>query len=306
MRPPLFTFLTFNRLGNTCISLESVLQSPDDFEMYIIDNGSKDYTWDYLQTIKDPRIKDKKRFDSNLGIAALNYGLSFRKPDQDWVNVEPDTHLHNKNFISDFQKVCELYPDFGYFSGMLYGGAVALTELSHDYIRNLVIRSPQTVIQRGQYRVFDCPVGMTGYCLYIPANIMNQLVFLDEVSYGADVDLNCRIGKALHKKAGFVFNIGCSMIGTNCLICLAYGNICPGQDVCNKVYSRVSRDFIIKKGTSTTDIINRRINGQLPLKCNSIFAPESMPLAEQQISRQHIKELKEIYDKYLKTIGYQK
>jgi hypothetical protein len=305
MRPPLFTFLTFNRLGNTCISLESVLQSPDDFEMYIIDNGSKDFTWDYLNTIDDPRIKDRKRFDSNFGIAALNYALSFRKEDQDWVNVEPDTHIHNKNFISEFKKASEFYPEFGYFSGMLYGGDVPLTVISHDYVKTMVDTYPQTVIQRGQYRVWDSGVGMTGYCLYIPSNVMNQLMFLDEVSYGADVDLNCRIMKGLKKKAGFVFNIGCSMIGTDCKICLSYGNICPGQNICNKIYSRVTSTFIAKRGTWTTDVINQRISGKLPLKCDSIFGQQISDSDKAQ-SLKNIEELKNIYDEYLRTMGYQK
>jgi hypothetical protein len=297
MRPPLFTFLTFNRLGNTIFSLKSILESVDDFELYLLDNFSQDNTWEYLNSINDPRIVDRKRFESNYGVAALNYALSFRKEDQDWINVEPDTLIHNKSFITIFQNTSLFFPEFGYFSGMLFKE----NEMTDFYIKKTIEAHPESIIQRNTYKIFNSPVGMTGYCLYIPYLTMNELMFLDEVSCGADVEMNSRILNVLKKKAGFVFNIECEMIGIDCSICPVLGNICTKENICKKMYSKVYHDFILKNRNDAAGIIQKIKNNEIPVRCNSIFG-KNMLLEEQRISRENIAELKLMYQEYLSKI----
>ena len=80
MNTPIISFVTFNRLGLTIRNLERLLESKDNFELYIIDNNSTDDTWEYLKSVNDPRIVEKKRFDLNRGIVyAMNYVISHRK-----------------------------------------------------------------------------------------------------------------------------------------------------------------------------------------------------------------------------------
>lgn len=83
MIPPFLSYITFNRLGLTARSLKSILDTPEDFEMHIIDSNSKDDTWEYIQSLDDSRIKSKTRLDMNLGpVYALNLNLSKRRQEQ--------------------------------------------------------------------------------------------------------------------------------------------------------------------------------------------------------------------------------
>ena len=91
---PLVAYPTFNRLGSTVLSLGSLLRTTDNFELYVGDNDSKDKTWDFLQSLKDPRIKEIKRFEHNYGeINVLNWALSKRRKGQDVVIMENDAQL---------------------------------------------------------------------------------------------------------------------------------------------------------------------------------------------------------------------
>ena len=80
MNTPIVIFVTWNRLGVTISNLKALLKTEDDFDLYIIDNGSIDGTADYLSSLKDNRIKEIKILDKNYGlIYAANYGISKRK-----------------------------------------------------------------------------------------------------------------------------------------------------------------------------------------------------------------------------------
>lgn len=114
MTPPFVNYITFNRLGLTARSLQSILDTPEDFEMHIIDSNSKDDTWDYLQTLNDPRIKSKTRLPINAGpIPALNMNLTKRRPDQYFFNIDSDVVIKTKDWLSRFMKVFEAFPDVG-------------------------------------------------------------------------------------------------------------------------------------------------------------------------------------------------
>ena len=114
MTPPFVNYIAFNRLGLTAGSLKSILDTPEDFEMHIIDSNSKDDTWEYLQSVKDPRIKSLLRLPVNAGpIPALNLNLSQRKRDQYFFNIDSDVVIKTKDWLSRFMKVFVAFPEVG-------------------------------------------------------------------------------------------------------------------------------------------------------------------------------------------------
>ena len=114
MTPPFLSYTTFNRMGLTARSLKSILDTPEDFEMHIIDSNSKDNTWEYLQSVTDPRIKSKLRLPVNAGpIPALNLNLTKRRPEQYFFNVDCDIVINTKDWLSQFMKVFNAFPKVG-------------------------------------------------------------------------------------------------------------------------------------------------------------------------------------------------
>lgn len=114
MVPPFLSYTAFNRLGLTARSLKSILDTPEDFEMHIIDSNSQDDTWEYIQSVNDSRIKSKTRFPVNSGpIPALNFNLTKRRPDQYFFNVDNDVVIKTKDWLSRFMKVFNTFPEVG-------------------------------------------------------------------------------------------------------------------------------------------------------------------------------------------------
>lgn len=76
-------FVTYNRLEYTKLSLPSVLADPtEEFSLTIWDNASTDGTQKYLESIEDPRIKEKVFSRENVGqMAAVNEIWSKSKSD---------------------------------------------------------------------------------------------------------------------------------------------------------------------------------------------------------------------------------
>jgi glycosyltransferase involved in cell wall biosynthesis len=298
-RPPLVTMVTFNRLGNTIPSLNSLLSCEEDFDLYIIDNGSRDKTWEYLQTINDPRIKEKKRFDGNIGGAAAgNYGLSHRLPDQDWLNFEYDTVIHSKKFISDFREAYRLVPEAGAFSAtILVDGVSFLEGLRKE------LPAHRFFFREGK-EFLDSPT--MGYCWYIPYETMNELGYLDEVSYGQDADFNFRIRSGLKRMTSYATWITCIMapFGGVCETCPVNGNLCPGNKMCTKYYSRITTKFTeIRDIYKIDNLIQQRLLGGMSFKCSSVFGKEPMPENEKKMSLDNIDLYKKLYNDFLETLN---
>jgi len=297
-RPPLISYLTFNRLGNTAITLPSLLRTYDDFELYLIDNGSRDDTWQFLQDTRDPRIKHKKRFEDNVGGAhGLNYALSFRKQDQDWINFEYDVRLHDKNFVQHFQAYYQAFPEFGGFSAVLYPEQLQLVE-------SLIIKEPPRQLIKEDKRVYVDSI--MGFCSYIPYEVMNQLGFYDEVNCLLDIELNQRIINCLHKRTGYALSIHCSQTapGGECSTCIAYHEPCHSNRKCLKYYGRIITKVTETVGTHNIEALTKkRSHGKLPIKCGSIFSTD-VPMSEEDIeaSKRIMALFKQYTDEFLQTV----
>jgi glycosyltransferase involved in cell wall biosynthesis len=290
-RPPLISFLTYNRLGNTVVSLYSLLRSHDDFELYIVDNGSKDATWEYLNDTKDPRIKHVRGFDTQIGCAhALNYMLTFRKDDQDWINFENDYNIHDKNFVNSFHEYYKEFPEIGAFSASVFPRQC-------QTIDELIKNDPERYIVRNEKRVYLDTV--MGFCTYIPYETMNLIGYYDEVQCLLDIELQSRF-KLLKRQTCYAMDIHVSHIlkGGCCDTCVAHHSYCKGGNTCMEYYARIIPMVTQEIGLQGLSDINKlRIEENYPIKCNTIFSGHINP-DEKKKSQDVIDLFKKLTRKY--------
>jgi glycosyltransferase involved in cell wall biosynthesis len=305
-RPPIISFLTYNRLGNTAISLPSLLRTHDDFELYIIDNASRDDTWEFLNDTKDPRIKHRKKFDDNIGVVhGLNYVLSHRKNDQDFINFEYDYRIHDKNFVKNFRETANTFPEMAAISATIYPA-------KYEEMKKIIEKKESpSYLKRNDIEVYLDYI--LGFCLYIPYETMNELGYYNEVDCFGDVELNLRF-RGMKKVMGYALDIHVSHSthGGHCDTCIAYHNPCYGYDIyrnpkCLKYY-----DTTISKVMDTINmypryaVIRQKADNEKifpKIKCNSIFSNEYMDENEKQDS-QHVMDLfKRLTNEYIENMG---
>jgi len=271
-RPPLITFLTYNRLGETAVSLPSLLRTESDFELYIMDNNSKDDTWDFLNDTRDPRIKHRKQFDQNMGVAhPLNYALSHRAEDQDFINFEYDFRIHNKNFVQDFWDYYKEFPNISAFSATNFPSQLQL-------IDNAILKAPQQFENRNGKRVFYDTI--MGFCSFFPHETWNRLMYYDEVNCLLDMEVQARI-ESMRMETAYAMDIRTSHIvqGGNCDTCLAYHNHCEqGERKCMAHYSRIISRITNEIGFHELHRQTReRLEGRMDCIVNSIYSGDPIP-----------------------------
>lgn len=286
-RPPLVTFLTYERLGNTAIALPSLLRTESEFELYIMDNNSKDDTWEFLKDTRDPRIKHLKRFNQNMGVAhALNYGLSHRKEDQDFINFEYDFRIHNKDFVQDFNDVYKEFPELKAISATTFPSQLQL-------IDKRISEEPERFEERNGKRVYYDTI--MGFCSFFPYETMNRLMYYDEVTCLLDMEIQARLEVMGSKNGKIGFTTGYAMDirashtldGGNCDTCLAYHTYCEqGERKCLKHYKRIISDITNAIGFKELHrITNERLEGRMNFECNSIWSGKPMTDEEKKGSQ---------------------
>ena len=207
MLPPLLSYVTFNRLGLTIRNLTAILNSSDDFEMHIIDNGSTDGTWKYLQALKDSRILSKARVDVNFGqVYALNLNLLKRRPDQYFISVDNDVYIETKDWISRFSKVFETFPEVGMLG-------IQREQPDSEQL--------PPVIPRIKDGVFYLEVDNTnpdieknyipGCCICLKPELIKEIGYWCEENCFGEIELSNRVNNFTSFKTGFVTNISIKM-----------------------------------------------------------------------------------------------
>ena len=299
-RPPLLGYLTFNRLGYVIQSITALLQTTDDFELCFIDNFSQDKTWDYINSLTDPRIKIRKRLDSNVGgSAGFNHALLNRKEDQDFVTVETCCVIKTKNFISIFNSILEDDNTIGGLSGTYSKGRDQL-----NYLKSLKSSHPENFKKIGNYEIYK--LGVWGFCLILRHEVLNKFGFFDEVSYGGDIDFNERIIKGLNKELGYVFDVECAHLekdDVTCIKCMQTQSICLGNDLCKKYYDNFIRQFYDTHHLTIGKIITERTNSK-KVFCDTIFRENSsLTTEEKEIAERNIRFFSEEYEKHIKKIN---
>jgi len=179
-KKPVLGFVTWNRMGITIMNLKYLLQSMDDFDLYIVDNGSKDDTAKYLKTLTDPRIKEIKYLDRNYGlIYALNYTISKRKKNQPFMNVDADVSIYTPEFISNCQKVYEKFPE---------AGIIGNTRPTYFKEKN----STYEEIIRDGVRFWKVG-GILGCLMYFPSETLDKIGYFSEELCLADLEMAFRV-----------------------------------------------------------------------------------------------------------------
>jgi len=179
---PIIGYTCWNRMGNTVLSIPNLLKSTDDFELHIIDNDSQDDTWNYLQTLKDPRIKEIKKFDKNRGVIyATNYVISKRKPGQSFINIENDVSIFTKNWITNIENMLKEFPE------IVLAGNVRPTYFKERHVTYSEIVRNNVKFWRTSHII--------GCNMYMPSKTLDVLGYFNEEIYFGDVCLNSRLKK---------------------------------------------------------------------------------------------------------------
>lgn len=267
MVPPLVCFVTWNRAGLTAHNLNSLLETVDDFELHIADNCSKDDTWKYVESLKDRRIKEKKRFDANRGVVyAINYVLSQRKKEQYFIVVENDICVKTKDWVTQMMNIMRVFPEVG-----LLGARIEPLFLAYGII-------PE-VVTNGAYCYDRFPMVM-GSCNCIRPEVFDTLGYWCEETCGADMDMCNRINRYTSFKTGYISDfyieqpemIACSQckLKSQCSV-IAKGMTC--FELYNRQYTH--NVFAQKLAVTLPKFFNEIDSGKRLPYCASIHDPKS-------------------------------
>ena len=113
-------FITCNRLAYTRQALASLLADNDDFSLSIWDNVSTDGTREFLESVTDPRIKQKVFATRNAYLTGAANEV-FGKSQADLLAIIPDDFLLPPGWIRPLLAVHEDLPEAGQISAWFLG-----------------------------------------------------------------------------------------------------------------------------------------------------------------------------------------
>jgi glycosyltransferase involved in cell wall biosynthesis len=277
MRPPIISFVTFNRMGLTVRNLKALLRTTDDFELHIVDSNSRDDTWNYINQVSDRRIKSKTRLPANYGpIYAVNLVLSRRKPDQYFISVDSDVYIHTRDWISRFLKVFDTFPEAG-----LLG--VPRAKPYPAYLPP-VIPMERNGVSYLQLKNGEAGVSgdfIPGHCQCLRPELINIIGYWSEECHFGDAEISVRINQYSPYRAGFITNIQIDMLQE-----IACGD-CEARPLC-RVRKTDTTCFAIRnkryRNTNFAHNFKRKYqkffedleNGNRPVYCASIHDQESI------------------------------
>ncbi|NJD02110.1 MAG: glycosyltransferase family 2 protein [Ruminiclostridium sp.] len=283
MTPPFISYVTFNRLGLTARSLKSILDTTEDFEMHIIDSNSKDDTWEYIQSVEDPRIKSKIRLPINAGpIPALNLNLSKRRPEQYFFTVDCDIAIKTKDWISRFMKVFNTFPEVGLLGVQRTPPYIPIypevIPRSRDGVTYLELKNGHVDV------ILDF---VHGCCMGLRPELIDTIGYWSEETCWGDAELTPRVMNHTGFKAGYMSDgnknplIDIDMTQTiGCEACIArqyckldkIGNTC--FSLRNKTYINVP--FVNKFKWKYLEFFKELQEGKRTPYCASIYDAKSM------------------------------
>lgn len=267
MTPPMVCFVTWNRAGVTARNLTDLLNTTDDFELFIIDNNSQDDTWEYIQSLKDDRIKCKKRFDLNRGLVyAVNYALSKRKKDQYFIIVENDVCIKTKNWVTQFMKAMDTFTEVGIMSAVYW--VVAGRE------------KPEKIIKKGDLTYYQDNIAYL-HCSCWRPELFEYIGYFSEDILSYDLDIWTRVKRFTPFKFGYINTIQLDQQqNVSCGECLLKKQCSIQQKSknCYDIYRSKHRHlefakFSEKKRAKFWDEMS---SGKRSIYCASIHDPDSM------------------------------
>lgn len=293
MAVPVVCFVSYERLGVTANNLDTLLKTEDDFELYIVDNFSKERNWEFIMDLKDDRIKEKRRFSKNYGsICATNYGLSHRRIDQPYIYIENDVSVIEKNWVKKFEQTLAAFPELA-----LIGAA------SERYLQSLKNRFPvldtlnmsQESLVKNKNTFNLKPINkknITAYFFpnilgninYLTPNILKHIGYWSEETYGGDAEICGRINRFTEYYTAITTNFYVDIIErVNCKTCVArdyciYEKKIDGEcsDVYKKMKATAYAPFYKVVGKKIDEFLDDISKKTRPLYCASIHDAESM------------------------------
>jgi glycosyltransferase involved in cell wall biosynthesis len=269
MSPPFISYITFNRLGLTIGSLSAVLDSPDDFEMHIIDNGSKDDTWDYIMSLSDSRIKTRQHFDINQGKTyALNLQLVRRNPEQYFFHIDGGVLIDTKDWLSRFMAVFEAFPEVGLLGVMAEDG-VPPPVLPRNAGTHAYLELTGSMCDAGK----SC---IPGRLMGLKPDLIDEIGYFCEENYYEDIDLTYRVCHHTNFKAGFVTGVTIRLPQTAvCQACLWQSKCKLGQKnaPCITRYEKYEKteEFLQKNKWKFDETMRDMQSGARPVYCASLL-----------------------------------
>lgn len=203
MRPPFLSYVTWNRMGLVARNLSALLKTTDDFELHIIDSNSKDDTWEFIQSLKDSRIKTRTKFEINKGpIYASNYALSRRMPDQYFIVMDSDVYIYTKNWVSKFMEVFEAFPDVG-----LLGLPKAAPYT--PYIPPIItrIKDGASYLELKNASIDDPLDFIPGHLQCLRPEIIELIGYWSEEGHYGDAEISSRIARYTPYTVGYITTI---------------------------------------------------------------------------------------------------
>ncbi len=287
MVPPFLSYITFNRLGLTARSLKSILDTPEDFEMHIIDSNSKDDTWEYIQSLNDSRIKSKTRLTTNSGpVFALNLNLSKRRQDQYFFSVDSDVVIKTKDWLTRFMEVFEAFPEVGllgvqrvapYFP--IYPQVISKSKNNITYLE----------LKNGYVDVLLDFVH--GCCMGMRPELIKEIGYWSEETCYGDAELSPRVVNYTSFKAGFMSDQNMIPLividmaqSITCAECIAQG-YCKQDRVSNTCFnihmgSYKNAPFATQFKWKYLEFFKELEEGKRPVYCASINDTDSIATHE--------------------------
>lgn len=275
MIAPLLSYVTFNRLGLTEKSLSSILNTSDNFEMYIVDNNSTDGTWKYIQSLKDKRIKSRMRLPVNLGqVYALNLNLSKRRENQYFISVDSDVVIETKDWITRFIKVFKNSPDIGLLSAHVEFPPKSLPPIIPETKNNLdYLKLDKTL----QSTIQDYSLGS---CVCLKPELIEKIGYWSEENNFGNTELLFRVNHFTPFKVGIILNVKISMPQkVNCEEC-AFKDHCQlvkAQNTCFTIYEKLYKNDVLKEQFEWKFEETKKdlLSGARSAYCSSLFSYNS-------------------------------
>lgn len=277
MTVPLVSFITWNRLGLTERNLRSMLNTTDDFELYIADNNSLDDTWEYLRQLKDSRIRSKTRFNKNRGqVYAANYHLSKRRPGQFFITVDSDVNIHSSGWTGKFMEVFHQFPEAG-----LLG---AVTGEYMDRCKRLLVRREKGSL----YYLQAINSFVEGCCQCIRPELLDQLGYWSEECCMGDMELCLRIRKYTKFTTGFIPDVEIDQLQQiSCESCGAteFCKLRQQGENCFEIHKKYYKNpqFRNRFQWKYRKFVRELENGTRTAYCASIHDPRSLKLVDYDI-----------------------
>ncbi|HHV64068.1 MAG TPA: glycosyltransferase [Peptococcaceae bacterium] len=277
MTTPFVSYITFNRLGLTVKSLSSLLNTPDKFELHIIDNNSTDGTWEYLTSLKDKRIVSKIKLPINSGkFHSLNLNLTKRQKDQLFISLDNTVAIWTKGWTTRIQKIFDTFPKLGLLSVLpAFPSAETLPPLTPRYKNGVFY------MEINKEKTNPLKTYFPGECLYLNPKLINEIGYWSEENYYGHQELLFRVNRFTSFQAGFTAEIGLTNLKEiKCSQC-EYSNKClldKSKETCFSIYNRLDKDNLFKEkfGWKFEETIRDMENGARPVYCASLHDAESI------------------------------